>query len=100
MHHRYSNTQNNRVRLTKESQQALREGDHEIADLLNEPVKKFEEGFMVAGGISYFGVSKLIFYIGTINSFSYAQVLKFYKEDINRLNKHLIFQQDNASSHT
>ncbi len=61
MRHRYSNTQNNRVRLTKESQQALREGDYEIADLLNEPVKTFEKGFMVAGGISYFGFSKLIF---------------------------------------
>ena len=67
MLHRNSNHQTCRMRLTKENEELFKNGDSKIFELLEEPVKKFEEGFMVAGGISWFGVSKLIFCIGTMN---------------------------------
>ena len=47
---------------------------------------KFEVGIMIAGGISYHGLSKLIILDGTLNEFSYGQGLLFYKDDINSLN--------------
>ena len=66
---------------------------------------KFEVNVMVAGGISEFGLSNLVFYFGTMNNFSYKQFLSFLKKDMDKfkenfnLEKDLIFQQDNASCH-
>ena len=54
---------------------------------------------MVAGGLCEKGVGKLIFVTGTMNSFSYNQTLEFYKDDIEKFDKNLIFQQDNAPCH-
>ena len=60
---------------------------------------------MVAGGISEYGLSNLVFCSGTMNNFSYKQFLLFLKKDMdnlkekNLLEKDLIFQQDNASCH-
>jgi hypothetical protein len=58
---------------------------------------------MVAGGISYFGLSNIIFVEGTMNDFSYEQTIIFYKEDIVEINKenqtNLILEQDGASCH-
>ena len=42
---------------------------------------------MVAGGISFFRLSHIIFVEGTIKDFSYGQTLLFYKEDIEEMNK-------------
>ena len=53
---------------------------------------------MVAGGLSYKGMSKLIFITGTMTSFSYKQALKLYKEDIEPLDPPLHLQKDNGSS--
>lgn len=73
-------------------------------DLLNRPVRKFENSITIAAGINYYGVSKLLFLEGTMTEFSYAQALLFYKEDIEQIekktNSKLIFEQDGASSHT
>ena len=55
---------------------------------------------MVAGGISFNGVGKLMLLNGTENEFCYAQAILNYKKDIERLNKNLIFEQDGARSHT
>ena len=58
---------------------------------------------MVGGGISKNGLGKLIFCIGTVDSFAYKQALEFYKQDIEALsdgNSLLYFQQDNATPHT
>ena len=96
---RSSNHQTCRIRLSKEANIQLKEGNQTIVEMLMEPIKKFEEGFMVAGGISWFGVSKLIFCNGIMNSFSYSQALEFYLADVCRLNETLIFQQDNARPH-
>ena len=58
---------------------------------------------MIAGGINYFGLSKLIFLEGTMNEFSYGQALLFYKDDIKEIEKNhkvnIIFEQDGAASH-
>ena len=58
---------------------------------------------MVGGGISKHGLGKLIFCIGTVDSFAYKQALEYYKQDIAALsqdNNLLYFQQDNATPHT
>ena len=66
---------------------------------------KFEISIMVAGGISQYGLSNLVFCSGTMNKFSYKQFLLFLKKDMDNLkekyslNKDLIFQKDNASCH-
>ena len=58
---------------------------------------------MIAGGISEYLLSNLVFYSGTMNNFSYKQFLLFLKKDMDqikkefKLNKVLLFQQDNAS---
>ena len=36
---------------------------------------------VIAGGISFYGVGKIIFLNGTMNEFAYAQTLLFYNED-------------------
>ena len=36
---------------------------------------------MVAGGISYYGLTDLILLNGTMNEFSYSQALHYYKEN-------------------
>ena len=78
--------------------------DKKTYDLLNRPAKKYENSITIAGGINYYGVSKLIFLEGTMTEFSYGQTLLFYKEDIDELQKKvkskIIFEQDGASSHT
>ena len=56
-------------------------------DLLNRHTKKYDNSITKAGGINYYGVSKLIFLEGTMTEFSYGQTLLFYKEDIDELQK-------------
>ena len=58
---------------------------------------------MIAGGISYYGLSRLIFLEGTMNDFAYGQALMFYKDDIDSIRDKygvkLIFEQDGAATH-
>ena len=58
---------------------------------------------MIAGGISYYGLSRLIFLEGTMNDFAYGQACIFYKEDIDEIRDKygvkLIFEQDGAPAH-
>ena len=60
---------------------------------------------MVAGGITKYGLTNLVFCSGTMNNFSYKQFLLFLKQDMDniekkhQLKKKLIFQQDNVSCH-
>ena len=63
---------------------------------------KFPKSIMFAGGISYYGLSDLMILEGTMNEFSYAQAILYYKESIEekKKNNKIIFQQDGASSHT
>ena len=59
---------------------------------------------MIAGGINFYGLSKLIFLDGTMNEFAYGQALLFYKNDIEKIEKEhklkIILEQDGATSHT
>ena len=71
--------------------------------ILSIEMPKKSKGFMVTGGISKFGVGKLIFCIGTVDTYAYKQALEFYKDDINKLSpkeNKLYFQQDNAPAHS
>ena len=96
------NKQTNQIRLTKEFQKKLKEDNPEVKKLLTVEVEKHPKGVMVAGGVSYYGVGKLNFIIGAMDSVAYTQTLEFYKEDIERFKEmgiNLIFQQDNSPCH-
>ncbi len=65
------------------------------------PIKQYELGFTVAGGISWNGLTRLNFCVGTMNSFSYEQALRNFSQDLHeRLGEDIYFQQDNAPCHT
>ena len=61
--------------------------DQSIYKLLNRTQKNFEKSLMIAGGINYFGLSKLIFLEGTMNKFSCDQALLFHKDSIQEIEK-------------
>ena len=82
------------IRLTKENEEKLSQGNLDVYDLMTRPQKKFEKSIMVAGGISCKGVGKLMLLNGTENEFCYAQAILNYKKDMERLGGDLIFEQD------
>ena len=91
------------IRLDSEAQEQLRNGDKEVYKLINRQTKKYEKALMIAGGISYYGLSHLIFLEGTMNDFAYGQALLFFKDDIDEFKDKygvkLIFEQDGAAVH-
>ena len=96
------NKQTNQIRLTNQTKKGIKRGKLDDKILSIEMPKK-SKGFMVAGGVSKFGVGKLIFCIGTVDTYAYKQALEFYKNDIDKLSPNeskLFFQQDNAPAHS
>ena len=91
---------NDHIRLSKENQQKLVEGDEDAYKLVNMPQKKFEISLIVAGGISSKGLSDLIFLEGPENEFSYAQILLYYKDNLDKFKERIYFEQDGATPHT
>ena len=97
------NKQNNFVRFNKENRE--NRWKPEIQNIRANETPKFEQSIMIAGGISCYGLSSLIFCSGTQNNFSYKQFLVFMKKDIEKIkNEHNLkekfyFQQDNAACH-
>lgn len=97
------NPQINVIRLSKEDRQNIHTMEVNKKRTFYRP--KFEVSLMIAGGISKYGLSNLVFCSGTQNSFSYRQFLLFIKDDMdkikvkNNLTNDLLFQQDNASCH-
>jgi len=91
------------TRIDVKLQEELKNADPETINMINRQNKKFEKCLMIAGGISYYGLSRLIFLEGTMNDFAYGQALMFYKDDIDAIrDKHgikLIFEQDGAATH-
>ena len=81
------NPQSNQIRLCKKSYQKLKAGDEKIEEKISKPVPKFSSGFMVAAGLSAQGVGKLVFCVGTMNTFCYKQTLDCFKEDVSKLLK-------------
>jgi hypothetical protein len=98
------NRQTNQLRISKKMQKRIAKGDTSINDKLYCDVSKFPKKFMMAAGLSSRGPGEAIFCIGTMNSFAYANTLRFFSEDIKRMkgenNDYLYFQQDNARCHT
>ena len=98
-----ANPKINIIRLNEEDKKNIHSYEVNKKRTFNSP--KFEVSVMVAGGISEFGLSNLVFCSGTMNNFSYKQLLLFLKRDMDKfkenfnLEKDLIFQQDNASCH-
>ena len=78
---------NDSIRLSIKNQEKLKQGDEEAFKLVNKAEKKFEKSIMIAGGIHFHGLSDLLLLEGTMNEFSYAQALYFYKENFEELKK-------------
>ena len=97
------NPQINVIRLSEEDKKNLH--TFEVNKKRTFYRQKFEISLMIAGGITNYGLSNLIFCSGTQNNFSYKQFLLFIKEDMDKIKKDynlkndLLFQQDNASCH-
>ena len=98
-----SNTKGESIRLSSKIKNKIKKGEEEGYKKINKETKKFEPSIMIAGGISYYGLSDLILLNGTMTDFAYSQALEFYKEnyeDFKRQNENLFFEQDGASIHT
>ena len=94
---------NDSIRLDPDTQQQLKNGDTKVYTLVNRERRKFEKSLMICGGISYYGLSHLIFVEGTMNDFAYGQAILFFKDDIDEIRDKygvkLIFEQDGAAVH-
>ena len=87
------NKTTSQIRLDNKGLEEYNSGKGKLFEKIANPVPKYPKGFIVANDISYNGIGKLIFVLGTMKSFSYQQTLKFYEEDIKRLGEKLNFQQ-------
>ena len=74
----------NKIRLSKKTRRKIGTGNEESNNLISREYHKFNNSIMVSGGICNEGLGELIFHSGNVNSFAYKQVLKYYKEDLNR----------------
>ena len=94
---------NKKIRLSTDNIQKLKKGDPEVLKLMERDKEKFPKSIMLAGGISYYGLSDLMIVEGTMNEFAYAQAILLYKENVEefkKMNKNIIFEQDGATCHT
>ena len=80
------------IRLTRGTQNKLKQGELDIYNLINREEKKFEPSVMIAGGISSAGLTRLLLLDGTMNEDIDAIKQKF--------NKELRLEQDGARAHT
>ena len=97
-----SNKKTNQIQNTNQTKRDIKAGKVD-EKILSIEIPKKSKGFMIVGGVSKFGVGKLIFCIGTVDTYAYKQAIEFYKADIEKLspNDHkLFFQQDNAPAHS
>ena len=90
---------NYKIRLSKETQKKINRGNESSIGKITRQFHKKENGIMVSGGKCREGLSKLVFHSGNVNSFSYKQVLEFYKEDLKAF-PGKFFQQDGARAHS
>ena len=97
------NTSNESIRISTKVRKKIKLGDEDGYKMINRETKKFEPSIIVAGGVSFYGLSDLILLKGTMQEFSYSQALEYYKdnfENFKKLNKNIFFEQDGAPSHT
>ena len=62
----------------------LRAGDEKANELATRQYHKFNNGILVSGGICDEGLGQIIFHKGNVNSLAYKQVLKFYRQELNK----------------
>ena len=94
---------NEHIRLSPENTEKLKKGDTDALNLLNKDAEKYPKKILIAGGISFYGLSDLIIVEGTMTDFAYGQALLHYKKNFDEFklkNKNLIFEQNRASTHT
>ena len=97
------NTSNESIRVSSRIKNKIKKGDKEGYDKINRETKKHEPSIILAGGVSFYGLSDLILLKGTMMEFSYSQALEYYKENYNEFkkdNEALNFEQDGASYYT
>ena len=87
----------NKFRITKKTRRKLKAGNEESNNLISSKYHKYNNSIMVSGGICNEGLAELIFHSGNLNNFVYKQVIKYYKEDLDKF-RSKIFQQDGARS--
>ena len=59
----------------------LKKGDPEALNLVSKEAEKYPKQILIAGGISYYGLSDLIIVEGTMTDFAYGQTLLHYKKN-------------------
>ena len=74
------NTSNESIRASPRIKNMIKKGDKEGYKKINRETKKYEASIIVAGVVSFYGLSDLILLEGTMRDFSYAQAIEFYKE--------------------
>ena len=97
------NISNESIRVSSRIKNKIKKGDKEGYNKINRETKKYEPSIILAGGVSFYGLSDLILLKGTMTEFSYAQALEYYKEKYDEFKKEndvLYFEQDGATCHT
>jgi len=95
----YMNKGTNKIRLSKKTRKKLKAGDEKSINLVTRQHHKFNNAIIVSGGICDEGLGEIIFHSGNINSFADKQVLKYYREELDKFPSKF-FQQDGARSHS
>ena len=81
------NTKGESIRLSSKTKNKIKNGEEEGYKKINRETKKYEASIIVAGGVSFYGLSDLILLEGTMRDFSYDQALEFYKENYEEFKK-------------
>ena len=95
----YLNKGHQKNKAIKITRRKIKSRDEKTINLVKRQINKFNHAMILFGGICDEGLGEIIFHGGNLNSFAYKQVLKFYKEDIDKYPSK-IFQQDGARSHS
>ena len=76
---------NEKIRLYKQNNEKLKKGDPEALNLVSKETDKYPKSILIAGGISYYGLSDLIIVDGTLTDFENVQILLHYKKNLDEL---------------
>ena len=74
------NTKGESIRISSKIKNRIKKGDEEGYKKINRETKKYEASIIVAGGVSYYGLSDLILLNGTIAIFLMPKHLNFIKK--------------------
>ena len=74
-----------KIRVSKRTEKGLRNGNESSIRLVTREFHKKVNGIMVSGGICRAGLGEIIFHSGNVNTFSYNQILVFYKKDLEKI---------------